>query len=154
MNPVSTEADKFDSIRPIRGHGNREDSFLIQSLVGEMESGANDPSELARGRLAVLSAHLAALSAHLAADLSSFGLTPALERSPALSVEASRPSGNLGGSMTVIDERTVYKSVLQVSPEGTVKAPDFKKVGNFFLFFLRFQSLLEYIFFLSVELRW
>ncbi|RWW02962.1 hypothetical protein GW17_00033920 [Ensete ventricosum] len=131
MNPVSTEADKFDSIRPIRGHGNREDSFLIQSLVGEMESGANDPSELARGRLAVL-------SAHLAADLSSFGLTPALERSPALSVEASRPSGNLGGSMTVIDERTVYKYVLQVSPEGTVKAPDFKKVGNFFLFFLRF----------------
>ncbi|KAJ8501029.1 hypothetical protein OPV22_011581 [Ensete ventricosum] len=88
-----------------------------------MESGADDPSELARGRLAVL-------SAHLAADLSSFGLTPALERSPALSVEASRPSGNLGGSMTVIDERTVYKYVLQVSPEGTVKAPDFKKIST------------------------
>ena len=55
-----------------------------------MESGSDDPSELARGRRAVL-------SAHLATDRCSFGLTPALERSSALSLEASRPSVNLGG---------------------------------------------------------
>ncbi|CAL9046715.1 unnamed protein product [Musa banksii] len=54
-----------------------------------MESGSDDPSELARGRRAVL-------SAHLATDRCSFGLTPALERSSALSLEASRPSVNLG----------------------------------------------------------
>ncbi|THU53564.1 hypothetical protein C4D60_Mb10t15750 [Musa balbisiana] len=85
-----------------------------------MES-RSDPSALARGRLAVL-------SAHLAANRSSGGFSSVLDRSPTLSQEDARPPGNLGGSLTVIDERTGKKYALPVSTEGTVKATDLKKI--------------------------
>ncbi|CAL9770444.1 unnamed protein product [Musa acuminata subsp. burmannicoides] len=85
-----------------------------------MES-RSDPSALARGRLAVL-------CAHLAANRSFGGFSSVLERSPTLSHEDARPPGNLGGSLTVIDERTGKKYALPVSTEGTVKATDLKKI--------------------------
>ncbi|RRT79376.1 hypothetical protein B296_00025462 [Ensete ventricosum] len=91
-----------------------------------MES-RSDPSALARGRLAVL-------SAHLAANRSFGGFSSVLERSATLSQEDARPPGNLGGSLTVIDERTGKKYALPVSAEGTVKATDLKKVHDFSLF--------------------
>ncbi|URE48411.1 citrate synthase [Musa troglodytarum] len=89
-----------------------------------MES-RSDSSALARGRLAVL-------SAHLSADRSFGGFSSVLERSPTLSQEDARPPGSLGGSLTVIDERTGKKYALPVSAEGTVKATDLKKItaGN------------------------
>lgn len=88
--------------------------------VGMVDS-RTDPSAAARGRLAVL-------AAHLTADRSYGGLQQVLERSPTLAQDAAGKPGNLGGSLTVVDERTGKKYVLQVSPEGTVKATDFKKV--------------------------
>ncbi|RWW55632.1 hypothetical protein BHE74_00037726 [Ensete ventricosum] len=91
-----------------------------------MES-RSDPSALARGRLAVL-------SAHLAANRSFGGFSSVLERSATLSQEDARPPGNLGGSLTVIDERTGKKYALPVSAEGTVKATDLKKVHDFSIF--------------------
>ncbi|KAG6480374.1 hypothetical protein ZIOFF_063874 [Zingiber officinale] len=80
-----------------------------------------DPSAAARGRLAVL-------AAHLAADRSYGGLPQLLERSPTLSQDAAGKPGNLGGSLAVVDERTGKNYKIQVSPEGTVKATDFKKI--------------------------
>ncbi|WOK97169.1 citrate synthase 3, peroxisomal [Canna indica] len=88
--------------------------------MGKMES-ERDPSAAARGRLAVL-------SAHLTADRSYGGFAQVLERSPTLSKELAGKPGNLAGSLTVVDERTSQKYVLQISPEGTIKAPDFKKI--------------------------
>ncbi|KAJ6830320.1 uncharacterized protein M6B38_353785 [Iris pallida] len=78
----------------------------------------SDSSTLARGRLAVLSAHLAASCA--AGDFAAAALVP----SPVL---AQQP-GNLAGSLTVLDGRTGKKYELKVSEEGTVKATDFKKI--------------------------
>ncbi|XP_074559855.1 uncharacterized protein LOC141815886 isoform X2 [Curcuma longa] len=87
--------------------------------VGTIDSRI-DPSAAARGRLAVL-------AAHLTADRCYGGLPQVLERSPTLAIDAAGKPGNLGGSLTVVDERTGKKYVIQVSPEGTVKATDFKK---------------------------
>nr|GLL47257.1 citrate synthase, glyoxysomal-like [Ipomoea trifida]GMD84248.1 citrate synthase, glyoxysomal-like [Ipomoea batatas] len=83
-----------------------------------MESG--DCSTVARGRLAVLSAHLAA-SASINHD------APALEAS-VVSATALAPPPNLRGSLTIIDERTGQRYQVQVSEEGTVKAADLKKI--------------------------
>nr|GME07603.1 citrate synthase, glyoxysomal-like [Ipomoea batatas] len=83
-----------------------------------MESG--DCSTVARGRLAVLSAHLA-VSASINHD------APALEAS-VVSATALAPPPNLRGSLTIIDERTGQRYQVQVSEEGTVKAADLKKI--------------------------
>ncbi|THU57425.1 hypothetical protein C4D60_Mb03t03400 [Musa balbisiana] len=78
-----------------------------------MESGSDDPSELARGRRAVL-------SAHLATDRCSFGLTPALERSSALSLEASPPSGNLGESKSYFTLGIIQAIAHDAHPMGVL----------------------------------
>lgn len=93
-----------------------------------MESSDNNMSSLvARGRLAVISAHL---SAPIAKRSDSF-----LEASPVSAVQSSvPPPGNLKGALTIVDERTGNKYQLQVSDEGTIRATDFKKVINWFNF--------------------
>lgn len=77
-----------------------------------------DHSTVARGRLAVLSAHLSA-----SFDQSGAGI---LECSGCSAVVAPPPY--LKGSLTLIDERTGNKYQVQVSEEGTIKATDLKKV--------------------------
>lgn len=114
------------------------------SFTGKMES-RSDPSALARGRLAVL-------SAHLAANRSFGGFSSVLERSPTLSHEDARPPGNLGGSLTVIDERTGKKYALPVSTEGTVKATDLKKVHDFSLFGFDFVDPFAQFYFVCIIL--
>lgn len=90
----------------------------------------SDLAILARGRIAVLSAHLAVGPASPASR--SGILPPILEASPVSAQDIVRPPGNLGGSLTVVDERTGKKIELKISEEGTVKAADFKKIktGN------------------------
>lgn len=80
-----------------------------------------DPSAVARGRLAVLSAHLAAASEDLLSGL---------DASPVLGTEMEQAPGNLGGLLTVIDSRTGKKFEIKISEEGTVKTTDFKKVSS------------------------
>ncbi|XP_077251074.1 citrate synthase, glyoxysomal-like [Tasmannia lanceolata] len=79
-----------------------------------------DPSKLARGRLAVLSAHLAAGS--------SAGKSPVLETSCVSAQQIVPPPGDLSGLLTIIDGRTRKKYEIKISEEGTVKSTDFKKI--------------------------
>ena len=84
-------------------------------------------SVVARGRLAVLTAHLTtATSSNEPIE----GLPP-LEPN-CLSAQVS-PPGNLAGSLTVVDGRTGKKYQVPVSEDGTVKATDLKKVCLMFL---------------------
>ncbi|CAL5403935.1 unnamed protein product [Camellia sinensis] len=80
-----------------------------------------DSSMVARGRLAVL-------SAHLSASVESEAFVPVIEASCVSSQSVIAPPPNLKGSLTIIDERTGKKHQFQVSEEGTVKATDFKKI--------------------------
>ncbi|KAK6134429.1 hypothetical protein DH2020_031827 [Rehmannia glutinosa] len=80
-----------------------------------------DHSTLARGRLAVLSAHLSA-----SIDQPGAGYTRILESSSCSAAVAPPP--NLKGSLIMVDERTGKKYQVQVSEEGTIKATDFKKI--------------------------
>lgn len=84
-----------------------------------------DQSTVARGRLAVLSAHLSA----------SFPQPGILESANCSAAVAPPPY--LKGSLTLIDERTGNKYQVQVSEEGTIKATDLKKVSfpNLFFYF-------------------
>ncbi|XP_077227602.1 citrate synthase, glyoxysomal-like isoform X2 [Tasmannia lanceolata] len=75
-----------------------------------------DPSMLARGRLAVLSAHVAA------------GISPDLEPSCVSAQQIVPPPGDLSGLLTIIDGRTGKKYEVKVSEEGTVKSTDLKKI--------------------------
>lgn len=83
-----------------------------------MEKG--NSSAVARGRLAVLSAHLAA-----SVNLSDSKL---LETSVVSATSVVAPPPNLKGALTIIDERTGKRYPVQVSEEGTIKATDLKKV--------------------------
>ncbi|KAA8526241.1 hypothetical protein F0562_008020 [Nyssa sinensis] len=80
-----------------------------------------DSSMVARGRLAVL-------SAHLSASIESGSFSPILETSCVSAQSGVAPPSNLKGWLTIIDERTGKKYQIQVSEEGTVKATDFKKI--------------------------
>ncbi|CAI9089097.1 OLC1v1023603C1 [Oldenlandia corymbosa var. corymbosa] len=84
--------------------------------------GGDSSSLVARGRLAVLSAHLSA-SPNVFDSVSS----SIIERSTA-SAQLVSPPPNLKGALTIIDERTGKKYQVQVSEEGTVKATDLKKI--------------------------
>ncbi|KAI3457092.1 hypothetical protein Pfo_013755 [Paulownia fortunei] len=77
-----------------------------------------DHSTVARGRLAVLSAHLSA-----SFDQPGAGI---LESSSCSAGVAPPP--NLKGSLILVDERTGKKYQVQVSEEGTIKTTDFKKI--------------------------
>lgn len=77
-----------------------------------------DPSATARGRLAVLSAHLSA-----SANCSGNGTLECF-----VCAADVAPPPNLGGKLTMIDERTGKRYQIQVSDEGTIKATDLKKV--------------------------
>nr|XP_016455679.1 PREDICTED: citrate synthase, glyoxysomal-like [Nicotiana tabacum]XP_016470517.1 PREDICTED: citrate synthase, glyoxysomal-like [Nicotiana tabacum] len=83
-----------------------------------MEKG--NSSAVARGRLAVLSAHLAA-----SVNLSDSKL---LETSVVSATSVVAPPPNLKGALTIIDERTGKRYPVQVSEEGTIKATDLKKI--------------------------
>ena len=76
---------------------------------------------VARGRLAVL-------TAHLAASTECIEVAPALEPNCLSAQTVVPPPGNLRGSLTVVDERTGKKYQVPVSEEGTVKATELKKV--------------------------
>jgi citrate synthase len=79
----------------------------------------SESSIIARGRLAVLTAHLlgAPLESSEDSDIQRW----------CVSAQVPTP-GDLKGVLTVIDERTGKKYQIQVSQDGTVKASDFKKV--------------------------
>ncbi|XP_071685627.1 citrate synthase, glyoxysomal-like [Rutidosis leptorrhynchoides] len=79
------------------------------------------PSIVARGRLAVLSAHLSAC-------IEPNDFTPVLESSPVSAQVFVSPPPNLKGSLTIADDRTGKKYKIQVSDHGTVKATDLKKI--------------------------
>lgn len=86
----------------------------------KMES-SDMSSMVARGRLAVISAHLSA-----SIEKSSDSI---LESSTVSAAQSSvQPPPNLKGSLTIVDERTGKKYQVQVSDEGTIKATDLKKV--------------------------
>lgn len=74
-----------------------------------------DEKSMAHSRLAVLSGHLSVPPAG-----SSLGIET--------STVSVKPSGNLRGSLTVIDNRTGRKIEVEVSEGGTVRATDFKKL--------------------------
>ena len=76
-------------------------------------------SSKVKARLAVLSAHLAA------PDWSSNNLSSTVLEPWCVS---SQTVASVGGSLTIVDERTGKKYQVPVSSEGTVKATDFKKV--------------------------
>ncbi|MCD9637636.1 hypothetical protein HAX54_021038 [Datura stramonium] len=86
-----------------------------------MENG--NSSAVARGRLAVLSAHLAA-----SLNLSDSTASKLLETSGVSAISAVAPPQNLKGALTIIDERTGKRYPVQVSEEGTIKATDLKKI--------------------------
>lgn len=86
-----------------------------------MENG--NSSAVARGRLAVLSAHLAA-----SLDVSDSTASKLLETSGVSSVSALAPPPNLKGALTIIDERTGKRYPVQITEDGTIKATDLKKI--------------------------
>ncbi|GAU42679.1 hypothetical protein TSUD_131070 [Trifolium subterraneum] len=75
--------------------------------------------DAARNRLATLSAHLLPSSTDSAALLHPLHLSSGIS-----------PPSNVKGTLTVVDERTGKKYNIQVSPDGTVKANDFKKIST------------------------
>ncbi|KAL8508007.1 hypothetical protein ACS0TY_018533 [Phlomoides rotata] len=80
-----------------------------------------DHSTVARGRLAVLSAHLSA----------PFDQSNAISAGilvPSTCSAAVEPPPYLKGSIILVDERTGNKYRVEVSEEGTIKATDFKKI--------------------------
>ncbi|KAK7853083.1 citrate synthase [Quercus suber] len=86
-------------------------------------SGVSEVSSVvARGRLAVLTAHLT--TATSSNEL--IEVAPSLEPN-CLSAQVS-PPGNLAGSLTVVDGRTGKKYQVPVSEDGTVNAIDLKKI--------------------------
>lgn len=93
-----------------------------------------DSAVVARGRLAVLSAHLSA-SVNQSDVASSSVLDPSC-----VSAQIVQPPPNLKGAITIIDERTGKKYQVQVSEEGTIKATDLKKVKKDFVIQLSVSS--------------
>ncbi|XP_015973188.1 citrate synthase, glyoxysomal [Arachis duranensis] len=83
-----------------------------------MSTNSETATVVARGRLAMLTAHLRPSSAD---DVAS-ALQPLR-----LSVQSSPPP-NVKGTLTVVDERTGKKYTIEVSAEGTIKATDLKKI--------------------------
>lgn len=81
--------------------------------------------DAARNRLATLTAHLLPSTATSAALLQPIRLSAS---------SGISPPANLKGTLTVVDDRTGKKYQIDVSPDGTVKSNDFKKV--LILFFL------------------
>ncbi|RYR27468.1 hypothetical protein Ahy_B01g051499 isoform A [Arachis hypogaea] len=74
---------------------------------------------VARDRLATLTAHL----------LPSSDSTASEDLLQPLQLSAPATATSLKGTLTVVDERTGKKYYIQVSPEGAVKATDFKKIS-------------------------
>ncbi|RYR45537.1 hypothetical protein Ahy_A07g031372 isoform A [Arachis hypogaea] len=83
-----------------------------------MSTNSETATVVARGRLAMLTAHLRPSSAD---DVAS-ALQPLR-----LSVQSSPPP-NVKGTLTVVDERTGKKYTIEVSAEGTIKATDLRKI--------------------------
>lgn len=80
------------------------------------------PSNVARGRLAVLAAHLSA------ATLESPVMASLLEANCVSARTMLPPPEALKGTLTIVDERTGKRYQVQISEEGTIKATDLKKV--------------------------
>ncbi|KAL2496685.1 Citrate synthase 2 [Forsythia ovata] len=78
-------------------------------------------SAMVRSRLAVLSAHLSA--SINPCDVVSMGI---LE--PSSCSAAVAPPPKVGGSLTIVDDRTGKQYQVQVSEEGTIKATDLKTI--------------------------
>jgi len=88
-----------------------------------MSTDSQPPTGPSLARLATLTAHLLPSGNQQPSD----HLLP----HPLL---AQSPVANLNGTLTIVDERTGKKYQVQVSPDGTVKATDLKKVS--FVMFL------------------
>ncbi|KAJ1378990.1 Citrate synthase [Sesbania bispinosa] len=84
-----------------------------------MSTDSESATVLARGRLAMLTAHL----------LPSAYTEPIDHLLPHRLSAQSLPA-NLNGTLTIVDERTGKKYQVEVSREGTVKATDLKKISN------------------------
>ncbi|GAB2285474.1 hypothetical protein Dimus_019923 [Dionaea muscipula] len=87
-----------------------------------------DPkSAAANGRLAMLAAHISALApAEVDSPMiidASFASTQSLAVQPP-------PPKNLNGSLTVVDERSGKRYLVQVSDEGTINSTDLKKIST------------------------
>nr|AFK34122.1 unknown [Medicago truncatula] len=78
--------------------------------------------DAARNRLSTLTAHLLPSS-----TTSSAALLHPLHLSASSGIS---PPSNVKGTLTVVDERTGKKYSIEVSPDGTVKANDFKKIST------------------------
>lgn len=78
-------------------------------------------STVARSRLAVL-------SAHLSASINSYDVV-SMEVSSCSAAVAPPPK--VGGSLTIVDDRTGKQYQVQVSEEGTIKATDLKMVISY-----------------------
>lgn len=93
---------------------------ILQSTKNHQHATMPTASEhTARNRLATLAAHLLPSTDADAAAIRPLHLSAA---------SGASPSANLKGTLTVVDERTGKKYQIEVSPEGTVRASDFKKV--------------------------
>lgn len=84
-----------------------------------MSTDSESTTMLARGRLAMLTAHLLP---------SSYTETTTDHVLPHRLSAQSPPSTTLNGTLTIVDERTGKKYQVEVSQDGTVRASDFKKV--------------------------
>ncbi|KAI3734301.1 hypothetical protein L6452_13767 [Arctium lappa] len=117
-----TKCNLLIYIRTILGIKIKVYDSNFQEMGGQV---ADNSSVVARGRLAVLSAHLSAC-------LESSAFTPVLESSCTSAQVFVAPPPNLKGSLAIVDERTGKKFRVQVSEEGTVRATDLKKIttGN------------------------
>lgn len=102
-----------------------------------------DHSTVARGRLAVLSAHLSA----------SFEKSSAGVLVPSSCSAAVEPPPYLKGSLILVDDRTGKKYRVEVSEEGTIKATDLKKVFKICRHFCLIDSLNVFVLILSNRWR-
>ncbi|CAA2987658.1 citrate synthase, glyoxysomal-like [Olea europaea subsp. europaea] len=76
-------------------------------------------------RSAVARSRLAVLSAHLSASINSYDVV-SMEVSSCSAAVAPPPK--VGGSLTIVDDRTGKQYQVQVSEEGTIKATDLKMI--------------------------
>jgi citrate synthase len=97
-----------------------------------MSTDSQPPAVLSLARLATLSAHLLPSGNEQSTDHLLI-LHPVLAQSPL---------ANFNGTLTIVDERTGKKYQVQVSPDGTVKATDLKKVVTLCFFMIINQSFI------------
>ena len=125
IHPIPNHLSLFGIAYSIR-------SLLLSNSIsffcnGKMSTETESATVLARGRLAMLTAHLLPSTPESVDDVAA--LHP--QR-----LSAQLPPASLKGTLTIVDERTGKKYNVEVSQEGTIKATDLKKVSCSFFFSL------------------